>query len=33
MLRSAFCTLGDHKDEELMEMGECPYDQVGLWGG
>jgi len=29
MLRSAYCSLYDHTDKELAELGECPYDQVG----
>lgn len=29
MLRSAFCTLSGLTDNELTELGECPYDQVG----
>jgi DNA-directed RNA polymerase II subunit RPB2 len=32
MLRSRFCSLCDHSDKELTELGECPYDQV-LVGG
>jgi hypothetical protein len=28
MLRSAYCSLYDHTDKELAELGECPYDQV-----
>ncbi|KAI8471554.1 MAG: RNA polymerase II second largest subunit [Monoraphidium minutum] len=31
MLRSAFCTLADHSDGELTDMGECPYDQGGYF--
>jgi DNA-directed RNA polymerase II subunit RPB2 len=28
MLRSKFCSLNDHTDKELTELGEDPYDQV-----
>lgn len=28
MLRSSFCSLFDHTDKELTELGEDPYDQV-----
>lgn len=28
MLRSKFCVLHDLNDKDLMELGECPYDQV-----
>lgn len=28
MLRSSFCTLATSSDQELTDMGECPYDQV-----
>ena len=28
MLRSNFCSLNDHSDKELTEVGEDPYDQV-----
>jgi len=28
MLRSSFCSLFDHSDKELTDLGECPYDQV-----
>ncbi|RKP19176.1 DNA-directed RNA polymerase II subunit RPB2 [Rozella allomycis CSF55] len=27
MLRSSFCTLGQVADEDLTDVGECPYDQ------
>ena len=30
MLRSSYCSLFDHSDKELTDLGECPYDQVGL---
>jgi hypothetical protein len=29
MLRSKFCSLHGLGERQLMEMGECPYDQVG----
>jgi len=29
MLRSEYCSLHDHTDKELTELGECPYDEVG----
>jgi DNA-directed RNA polymerase II subunit RPB2 len=29
MLRSDYCSLKDHSDKELTDLGECPYDQVG----
>lgn len=28
MLRSSFCSLYEHTDKELTDLGECPYDQV-----
>ena len=28
MLRSSYCSLSDHTDKELTDLGECPYDQV-----
>ncbi len=28
MLRSNFCSLADHSDKDLTELGEDPYDQV-----
>jgi DNA-directed RNA polymerase II subunit RPB2 len=28
MLRSSYCSLFDHTDKELTDLGECPYDQV-----
>lgn len=28
MLRSLLCSIKDMADRELMEVGECPYDQV-----
>lgn len=28
MLRSEYCSLHDHTDKELTELGECPYDEV-----
>lgn len=31
MLQSTFCSLHGQTDKELTELGECPYDQVGLW--
>ena len=30
MLRSSYCSLFDHSDKELTDLGECPYDQVRL---
>jgi hypothetical protein len=33
MLKSLLCSIKDMNDRELMEVGECPYDQVGAgWG-
>jgi hypothetical protein len=29
MLRSSLCSIRDMADKELMDVGECPYDQVG----
>lgn len=29
MLKSLLCSIKDMSDRELMEVGECPYDQVG----
>ena len=31
MLRSSYCCLYDHTDKELVELGECPYDQGGYF--
>lgn len=31
MLRSSYCSLYDRTDKELMELGECPYDQGGYF--
>ncbi|KAK3248848.1 DNA-dependent RNA polymerase II [Cymbomonas tetramitiformis] len=31
MLRSQYCSLYDHSDKELAELGECPYDQGGYF--
>ena len=31
MLRSQYCSLHDHTDKELTELGECPYDQGGYF--
>mmetsp|Transcript_28574 Transcript_28574/g.54586 ORF Transcript_28574/g.54586 Transcript_28574/m.54586 type:complete len:1176 (+) Transcript_28574:118-3645(+) len=31
MLRSQYCSLYDHTDKELAELGECPYDQGGYF--
>lgn len=28
MLRSSYCSLFEHTDKELTDLGECPYDQV-----
>ena len=28
MLKSLLCSIKDMNDRELMEVGECPYDQV-----
>lgn len=33
MLRSLLCSIKDMADRELMEVGECPYDQVRQEGG
>ena len=30
MLRSSYCSLFDHSDKELTDLGECPYDQASL---
>lgn len=30
MLRSTYCSLADHSERELQELGECPYDQARL---
>ena len=30
MLRSSFCSLFDHTDKELTELGEDPYDAVRI---
>jgi hypothetical protein len=29
MLKSLLCSIKESSDRELMEVGECPYDQVG----
>lgn len=29
MLKSLLCSIKEMSDRELMEVGECPYDQVG----
>ncbi|KAL8468811.1 hypothetical protein ACS0TY_031855 [Phlomoides rotata] len=31
MLRSSYCSLYDHSERDLTEMGECPYDQGGYF--
>lgn len=31
MLRSKYCTLYDNSERDLMELGECPYDQGGYF--
>lgn len=31
MLRSKFCVLNDLSDRDLIELGECPYDQGGYF--
>eukprot|EP01113_Clastostelium_recurvatum_P008475 TRINITY_DN1400_c0_g1_i1.p1 TRINITY_DN1400_c0_g1~~TRINITY_DN1400_c0_g1_i1.p1 ORF type:complete len:1169 (+),score=338.29 TRINITY_DN1400_c0_g1_i1:148-3654(+) len=31
MLRSTYCMLHNASDKELMDMGECPYDQGGYF--
>lgn len=31
MLRSLFCSLNEHTDKELSDLGECPYDQGGYF--
>ena len=31
MLRSEYCSLHDHTDKELTELGECPYDEGGYF--
>ena len=28
MLRSDYCSLAEHTDRELQDLGECPFDQV-----
>ena len=28
MLRSSYCSLAEHSEKELQELGECPYDQA-----
>ncbi len=28
MLRSSYCSLAEHSDKELTDLGECPFDQV-----
>lgn len=30
MLRSSYCSLHGHSNKGLTDLGECPYDQVGL---
>lgn len=30
MLRSDFCSLAEASETALQEVGECPYDQVGV---
>jgi hypothetical protein len=30
MLKSLLCSLKDSTDNELMELGECPFDQVWI---
>eukprot|EP01006_Ploeotia_vitrea_P039430 TRINITY_DN66349_c5_g7_i1.p1 TRINITY_DN66349_c5_g7~~TRINITY_DN66349_c5_g7_i1.p1 ORF type:complete len:1224 (+),score=711.11 TRINITY_DN66349_c5_g7_i1:173-3844(+) len=31
MLKSTYCTLRNHDDKALAELGECPYDQGGYF--
>jgi DNA-directed RNA polymerase II subunit RPB2 len=31
MLKSLLCSIKDMHDRELMEVGECPYDQGGYF--
>ena len=31
MLRSDYCNLCDHGDDEMPDLGECPYDQGGYF--
>uniref|UniRef100_A0A061S805 DNA-directed RNA polymerase subunit beta n=1 Tax=Tetraselmis sp. GSL018 TaxID=582737 RepID=A0A061S805_9CHLO len=31
MLRSLYCSLSDHNERELVDLGECPYDQGGYF--
>ena len=31
MLRSDYCNLADRSERDLMELGECPYDQGGYF--
>lgn len=31
MLRSRFCVLHDSSEKDLMNLGECPYDQGGYF--
>lgn len=31
MLRSSYCSLFHLSEKDLMEMGECPYDQGGYF--
>ena len=31
MLRSKYCSLHDHTDKELTELGECAYDEGGYF--
>lgn len=31
MLRSVYCCLSEHNERELVELGECPYDQGGYF--
>ena len=30
MLRSDYCSLHDQDDNQLQELGECPYDQASV---
>ncbi|KAL5714269.1 DNA-directed RNA polymerase [Ranunculus cassubicifolius] len=31
MIRSTYCTLNNNSEKDLMELGECPYDQGGYF--
>lgn len=31
MLRSDYCNLADRSDQDLTDLGECPYDQGGYF--